>query len=271
MKRPTTWRLNKFPSLIAGLLLCTLLFTTLARAENLLLLSRSGTSPMEVALDKQQRDWLQQKRVLQVGISTPDYLPFDMTASAADYEGLTADYLGILANALDLPIKIQRFHSRNAAIKALEEGRIDLLGTSNGFEAANPKLLLSIPYAIDKPVLVTREGDTRALTPDLAGMRLSMVYHYLPLNEIKALYPQAIIHSYPSTQNALNSVAFNQADVFIGDTVSTNYMINKGYLKNIKMANFGRHEAQGFSFAVRHDNAQLLAIINATLKAVTAP
>ena len=123
MKRPTTWRLNKFPSLIA--LLCTLLFTTLARAENLLLLSRSGTSPMEVALDKQQRDWLQQKRELQVGISTPDYLPFDMTASAADYEGLTADYLGILANALDLPIKIQRFHSRNAAIKALEEGRID--------------------------------------------------------------------------------------------------------------------------------------------------
>ncbi|MGK9617062.1 hypothetical protein O6474_24295, partial [Salmonella enterica subsp. enterica] len=45
-------------------------------------------------------------------------------------------------------------------------------------------------------------------------------------------------------------------------------MINKGYLKNIKMANFGRHEAHGFSFAVRHDNAQLLAIINATLNAV---
>ena len=270
MKRPTTWRLNKFPSLIAGWLLCTLLFTTLARAENLLLLSRSGTSPMEVALDKQQRDWLQQKRELQVGISTPDYLPFDMTASAQDYEGLTADYLGILANALDLPIKIQRFHSRNAAIKALEEGRIDLLGTSNGFEAANPKLLLSIPYAIDKPVLVTREGDTRALTPDLAGMRLSMVYHYLPLNEIKALYPQAIIHSYPSTQNALNSVAFNQADVFIGDTVSTNYMINKGYLKNIKMVSFGKQQAHGFSFAVRRDNPQLLDIINATLRAVPA-
>ena len=41
--------------------------------------------------------------------------------------------------------------------------------------------------------------------------------------------------------------------------------INKGYLKNIKMANFGKHEAHGFSFAVRRDNPQLLDIINATL------
>lgn len=95
-----------------------------------------------------------------------------------------------------------------------------------------------------------------------------MVYHYLPLAEVKALYPKAIIQSYPSYQNAINAVAFDQADVFLGDTVSTHYMINKGYLKNIKMANFGKHEAHGFSFAVRRDNLQLLDIINATLKAV---
>ena len=88
-----------------------------------------------------------------------------------------------------------------------------------------------------------------------------MVYHYLPLDEIKALYPKAIIQSYPSYQNALNAVAFDQADVFLGDTVSTHYMINKGYLKNIRMANFGKHEAYGFSFAVRQDQHTLLSIL----------
>lgn len=232
------------------------------------MLSRSATSGVEVALDNAQRSWLEHKRELRVGTSTTDYPPFDMTDSGQDYEGLTADYVGILAKTLDVSIKVERFASRDAAIKALEEGQIDLLGTSNGFEAANRNLLLSAPYAIDQPVLVTREGETRSLSQGLEGLRLSMVYHYLPLDEIKALYPKAIIQSYPSYQNALNAVAFDQADVFLGDTVSTHYMINKGYLKNIKMANFGRHEAQGFSFAVRHDNAQLLAIINATLKAV---
>ena len=261
-------RLNKYLSLLTALVLCTCVSAEPARTETLSLLSRSASSGVEVALDNAQRYWLEHKRELRVGTSTTDYPPFDMTDSGQDYEGLTADYVGILAKTLDVSIKVERFASRDAAIKALEEGQIDLLGTSNGFEAANRNLLLSAPYAIDQPVLVTREGETRSLSQGLEGLRLSMVYHYLPLDEIKALYPKAIIQSYPSYQNALNAVAFDQADVFLGDTVSTHYMINKGYLKNIKMANFGRHEAQGFSFAVRHDNAQLLAIINATLKAV---
>ena len=261
-------RLNKYLSLLTALVLCTCVSAEPARTETLSLLSRSATSGVEVALDNAQRSWLEHKRELRVGTSTTDYPPFDMTDSGQDYEGLTADYVGILAKTLDVSIKVERFASRDAAIKALEEGQIDLLGTSNGFEAANRNLLLSAPYAIDQPVLVTREGETRSLSQGLEGLRLSMVYHYLPMDEIKALYPKAIIQSYPSYQNALNAVAFDQADVFLGDTVSTHYMINKGYLKNIKMANFGRHEAQGFSFAVRHDNAQLLAIINATLKAV---
>ena len=261
-------RLNKYLSLFAGLILCTSVFAEPPRTETLSLLSRSGTYHMNVPLDKAQRYWLQNKSELLVGTSTADYPPFDITDSGQDYEGFTADYVGILAKALNVSIKVQRFASRDAAIKALEEGRIDLLGTSNGFEAANQNLLLSTPYAIDQSVLVTREGETRSISQGLAGLRLSMVYHYLPLDEVKALYPKAIIQSYPSYQNAINAVAFDQADVFLGDTVSTHYMINKGYLKNIKMANFGKHEAHGFSFAVHRDNLQLLDIINATLKAV---
>lgn len=261
-------RLIKYLSLCAGLILCVPVSAEPARSKTLSLLSRSGSSHMEVQLDSTQRNWLQEKRELVLGTSAADYPPFDMTDSGRDYEGYTADYAGLLGMALKLPVKVQRFASREAAIKALEDGQIDLLGTSNGFEAANQKLALSIPYAIDQPVLVTRERETRSLSQGLAGLRLSMVYHYLPLKEVKALYPQAIIQSYPSYQNAINAVAFDQADIFLGDTVSTHYMINKGYLKDIKMANFGKHEAQGFSFAVRRDHTPMLGIINATLKAV---
>ena len=268
MKNRMPARLIKYLSLFAGLVLCVPVLATPVRSETLTLLSRSSSGHIEVPLDNTQRYWLQNKRELVIGTSAADYPPFDMTDSGRDYEGLTADYAGLLRKALKLSIRIQRFASREAAIKALEDGQIDLLGTSNGFEAANQHLVLSIPYAIDQPVLVTREGETRSLSQGLAGLRLSMVYHYLPQEEVKALYPQAIIQSYPSYQNAINAVAFDQADIFLGDTVSTHYMINKGYLKNIKMANFGKHEAHGFSFAVRRDNSPLLGIINATLKAV---
>lgn len=253
--------------MIAGLCLSTSLFAAQG-AENYALLSRSTAGTLEIRLDATQRQWLEHKRELVLGTSAPDYPPFDLTLSGQDYEGFTADYAGILGTVTGLPVRVQRFATRNAAIEALESGKIDLLGTANGFEAHNDNIVLSAPYAVDQPVLVTREGETRSLTDGLAGMRLSMVYHYLPQEEVKALYPKAIITSYPSYQNAINAVAFDQADVFLGDTISTHYMINKGYLNNIRMANFGKHEAHGFSFAVNKNNPQLLGIINAMLMAV---
>ena len=254
--------------LSAGLCLNTTVVAAQMEPQHFTLLSRAGSLQLDTQLDKAQRQWLQNKRELVLGTALPDYPPFDLTSSGQDYEGLTADYAGILAKALAMPVKVVRYPTREASIQALETGEIDLLGSSNGFEAANPRLTLSEPYAVDQPVLVTREGETRSLSEGLAGLRLSLVYHYLPLDEVQKLYPKAIIRAYPSYQNALNAVAFDQADVFLGDTISTHFMINKGYLKNIRMANFGKHEAYGFSFALRQDQHMLLGIVNSVLATV---
>ena len=263
-------RIKDYLLLMAAVCLTTSVPAAQPASEHYNLPSRSTAGHLDVQLDQSQQQWISSKQQLILGTSAPDSPPFDLTVSGQDYEGFTADYAGLLGKAIGLPIKVQRFASRGAAIKALEKGEVDLLGTANGFEAHNTDIVLSTPYAVDQPVLVTREGDTRSLTDGLAGLRLSMVYHYLPLEEVRALYPKAIITSYPSYQNAINAVAFDQADVFLGDTISTHYMINKGYLNNIRMANFGKHEAHGFSFAVHKNNPELLAIINAMLMAIPA-
>lgn len=235
------------------------------RAGQYQLLSRSGAASVTLPLSESQRHWIERKGQLVLGTSAPDYPPFDMTASGRDYEGMTADFAGILGRALGMPIRVQRFASRQEAVKALTQGQIDLLGSANGFEAATPGVVLSRPYAVDQPVLVTREDENRPLDTGMAGLRLSMVYHYLPLEEVRSSYPKATIQSYPSYQNALNAVAFDQADVFLGDTISTHYLINQGHLQNVKMANFGKHEPVGFSFAVQQSNRVLLQLINSTL------
>ena len=237
-------------------------------AEHYTLLGRANPAHMDVKLDTSQWQWIRGKRELTLGTSAPDYPPFDITLSGNDYEGITADYASIISGALDLPIRVQRFENRDAAMKALVLGKIDLLGSANGFEALDRDINLSAPYAVDQPVLVTRIGETRPLNAGLKGMRLSMVYHYLPPREVETLYPHATLTTYPSFQNAINAVAFNQADVFLGDTISTQYIINKGYLNNVQMANFGKHEPNGFSFAVSSDNIRLLEIVNQTLKAI---
>ncbi|MCV4287986.1 transporter substrate-binding domain-containing protein [Pseudomonas capsici] len=261
-------RLKNFLILATSLCLGWGTYTNLEAADHYTLLGRSSPAHMDVKLDAAQWQWVRSKRELILGTSAPDYPPFDITLSGNDYEGITADYASIISQALDLPIRVRRFENREAAMNALITGQIDLLGSANGFEAIERYIRLSVPYAVDQPVLLVRTGDTRSLTDGLKGMRLSMVYHYLPLADVQALYPEAILQTYPSFQNAINAVAFNQADVFLGDTISTQYIINKGYLNNVKMASFGKHEANGFSFATSHENTRLLDIVNQTLKAI---
>ncbi|WP_147480573.1 hypothetical protein, partial [Pseudomonas savastanoi] len=67
------------------------------------LLGRSSPAHMDVKLDSNQWQWVRGQRELTLGISNPDYPPFDITMSGNDYEGITADYAGIISDALDLP------------------------------------------------------------------------------------------------------------------------------------------------------------------------
>jgi len=229
------------------------------------LLARSSVSPVKPSLTPQQREWLMGRQYLMLGTSAPDYPPFDITSGGRDYQGLTAEYASLLGKALQLPVRVLRYPNRRAAVEALKNGDIDLLGSANGYEAATDGLVLSHPYAIDQPVLVTREDESRVLNRELDGMRLGMLYHYLPHPVVSGNYPKAELLAFGSSTQALNAVAFGQADVFIGDTISTHYQLNRGHLPRLRMASFGKHESIGFSFAIRAQDVHLQELVNATL------
>ncbi|WP_286912951.1 MULTISPECIES: transporter substrate-binding domain-containing protein [unclassified Pseudomonas] len=230
------------------------------------LLARSSAPAVRLQPTPAQQQWLQERQQLTLGTSAPDYPPFDITSGGRDYQGLTAEYADLIGKALQLPIQVKRYSSRQAAVAALKRGDIDLLGSANGYEAATDGLALSHPYAIDQPVLVTREDERRALAPGMHGMRLGMLYHYLPTQDILAAYPEAELLAFGSSSQALNAVAFGQADVFIGDTLSTHYQLNRGHLPRLRMASFGEHENVGFGFAMRADDNLLIELVNAALE-----
>lgn len=236
--------------------------------ETLHVLGRSQVDDYSVALDEQDWRWLRGKGTLVLGASAPDYPPFGITSSGKDYEGLTADYAQLLAELLHIRVEVRRYASRSDVVQALKRGEVDLLGTSNEFEAVDPELTMSLAYANDQPTLVTRIGDNQNLTQDLSGKQLAMLYHYLPPEEVKALYPDATLQLYPSTLSAIGAVAFGSADVYLGDSISANYLINKNYLNNVQLAGFLEKKDINFSFAMARDNQRLLRIVNAALAVI---
>ncbi|MCQ6259216.1 transporter substrate-binding domain-containing protein [Pseudomonas sp. Q11] len=241
-----------------------------AAPESLQILGRSSVNDYSVSLGEADWNWLRRKGTLLLGASAPDYAPFGITGNGSDYEGITADYAQLLGQLLHVEVRVQRYASREASLQALRSGEIDMLGTANGFEASDPQLAMSQAYADDLPTLVARVADSQDLPPDLAGMRVAMLYHYLPTDTVKAFYPDAALQLYPSTLSAIGAVAFGQADVYLGDSISSNYLISRNYLNNVQLADFSRLEVQPFAFAVSRGNARLLRIINAALQTIPA-
>ena len=240
-----------------------------AQAQTLTLLGRSSVEGYDVKLSEADSRWLQQKGRLVLAVSAPDYPPFDITTTGTDYEGLTADYAGLLKQLLGVEIEVQRHASRDDAVQAIKQGTADLLGTANRYEVQDPQLRMSDAYADDQPVLVTRTDSTQPLAPDLAGKRLAMLYHYLPEQQVQAFYPEADVQLFPSTLGAVGAVAFGQADVYMGDAIGAHYLINKNYLNNVQLADFSRMESGRFVFAMARDNERLQRIVNRALASIT--
>ena len=254
------------------LLACMLLAIGLAGSNPLLagseprhLLARSVSAAPPLQLSSEDRDWLQRRQYLVLGSSRPDYPPFEMNASQRDYEGISADYAGIIGEQLGISVEVRRFDNRHEAIAALHEGSIDLLGSSNAFEAADAQLELSTRYADDLPVIATREGVSLKDTRDLSGLRLAMVDHYLPASTVRSLYPKAQLSLYRSTLTGLAAVELGEADAYLGDAISTDFTIGKNYQGTLKIDHFCLVPPGGFAFALASDNPRLHRLVNKAL------
>lgn len=261
----------RLPALLASSLLGGLLFSlpSLAiEAVPLQLLGRSDLRDLRVPLDEQDRLWLQQKGVLRIGTSEPDFPPFDITASGQDFEGVTADYLRLIAQTLHLETRVLRYPDRHAARDALRAGEIDLLGRSLEIDAASPGLIQTRPYVQHQPVIVVRIDDRRAAGGDLAGLRLAVSEEGPGLDLIRQLYPDARPSLHSSVRSALQSVAFDQSDVFIGDAITANYLINQGYLINLRMTNFAGFDGVGVSFSLSAKSRRLRRILDRVIAAI---
>jgi two-component system, NarL family, sensor histidine kinase EvgS len=239
-----------------------------AGVQSLNLFARSNGESYSVALNELEWRWLRSKSALRLGVAAPDYAPFDMTTNGQDYEGLTADYAGLLGTLLHTRIEVLRYDSRAEEMQALKRGELDMVGTANRSDASDPELALTSAYADDQPTLVIRSGADQVLQPDLANMRLAMLDHYLPISAVRAAYPEATLQLYPSAPSAIGAVAFGQADVYLGDAISANYLANKNYVNDVRVTELPSAHAKHFSFAVASDSSRLLHILDVALAAI---
>ncbi|MGE8153498.1 ATP-binding protein [Pseudomonas vancouverensis] len=258
--------MNRYGRYLPGLLLCLLaLLAQPAVADPLILLSRATDSQERLSLTPLQRQWLMQKAELRIGVYLPDRPPLDITANQKDYEGLSADYLDVLARALGMRVRVERYANRTDALAALQRDEVDLVPRINRLESQYADLRLSAPYAYDQAVLISRFGTHWVDNRPPPGTRVLFDQDWIRQDRVTSMFPGYQVEQVESTAEGLGKVAYGEGMVLLTDAISAQYLLEHSYQQSLKQTIERDSEGLGFSFAVQQRNSQLLTLLNSTL------
>lgn len=221
----------------------------------------------DLPLDAQDRQWLDQHKVIRVGIAIADYEPIDITSDRNRYQGISADYLSMVGDQLNVSMQVTGFAQRDEAIEALRKGTIDVLTSANGFERGVKGLAFSTEYMPDRSVVVGRGND---LSPSLGleGKNVVLLDGYADSDVVRSVYPGSRIIIAPNLYSALEALSQGEVDVFIGNEVIVrSYIALRPYL-GLQIKFESALPPVGFAFAVREQEQRLLALFDRALAAI---
>nr|BFD41445.1 transporter substrate-binding domain-containing protein [Pseudomonas sp. FFPRI_1] len=237
-------------------------------AMPLQLLNYESPHHHELALDATDWQWLRNKRELVLGTSRQNLPPLEMVTESNEFEGITADYLGLLEDSLGVKVRIRAYPSREDAFSALARGEVDFMGSVTTGEIQARHLLQSDSYIVNRPTLVARLGGSPSIKDGLQGRSLAISGDAVTAQVAHQMYPKARIETFPSADAAMAAVAFGQVDVLLSDAVSAQFLISRNYSDYLRVIYSGPAGTSGFAFALSPDNHQLQRLLNQALQAV---
>ncbi|WP_161904364.1 transporter substrate-binding domain-containing protein [Pseudomonas sp. L13] len=252
-----------------GLLTCLTATTLYAQEPELteLQIHAPVTTP-KVIFSPQTRAWLSTRPEVTAAIWRGAWPPLHMGFEQSQFEGVAADYLGVIQAATGIRLKVLRFATRAEARQALLQGRVDMLALHDVSEGQEGAITQSRPYLLNNKVIARRIGETRQPSADLAGQRLAYVGDDATGALLKQQYPHATLIQYPNHLNGLTSLIYDQSDAFWTDAIVAEYLIRMLYNNDIYIASEATETSADINFAVSDRKPQLLAAINDTLDAL---
>jgi two-component system, NarL family, sensor histidine kinase EvgS len=248
------------------LLMLTCAFTQQAHAADTLAfrLSPPFLKQHPLPLDGQDRTFLNERKVLRVGIAIADYEPIDITTDRNRYQGLSADYLSLISAKLDMPVQLTGFADPEDMVTALLAGRVDVLTTTNSYQRAIKGLTFTREYLPDRTVVVGRGSDF-SLTRELAGKRVILQDGYADLKAVERAYPGSSVILAPNLYSAMEALGQGDVDAVIAnDVIARSYIALRTY-QGLQIKFDAHLPVKGFSFALRGDDPKLLELFNHAL------
>jgi PAS domain S-box-containing protein len=215
-------------------------------------------------LTQEERRWLQQHPVIRVGIDR-DFAPFEWIDEDNRFQGVSSEFLSILASKLGVRFEVQKGLSWQQTLQKAQAGELDMLSDANETPERKQYLDFTEDFLTTPIVIIgdISKGFIGSLDK-LRGHKVALEEGYFMQDLLQRDYPEIELTGADNEVEALRMVDSGLADAYIGDGVTLNYFIQQEGLLNLRYAGSTEYVSH-HRMAVIKQHPLLLSILQKTL------
>ena len=187
-------------------------------------------------LSDSEKTWLSSHKEIQIGIDG-NWPPIDFTNNDGEHAGITADYLDLLSEMLDVKFVVHRSPKFKDMLQKVMDGELKVGATISYKNERAEKLYFSKPFYHVHKVIITR-NDTEGVSTieDLYGRRVAIEDGFLTMRQLQEKHPVIELIPVESTLDALQAVSWGKADAYVGNQAVADWLQRKNQLSNLRIA-----------------------------------
>jgi diguanylate cyclase (GGDEF)-like protein/PAS domain S-box-containing protein len=215
-----------------------------------------------------ERAWLRSHPVLRVGVHA-DFSPFEWLDDKGNYIGLSADYMALIADYLGVKIEVVAGKDWSDVLNKAKNSEIDMLADVTQTPEREQYLNFSQPY-FNYPIIIIDNGTGVYLSDlkQLSGKRVIVTAGDFIEELLKRDHPELQLIAANNVQEALQRLNNDEAEAYIGDPVSANYVIRTEGLFKLRFTGETEYRRKS-SMATSKNNPELLSLLNKALVHIT--
>ncbi len=213
--------------------------------------------------------WLRQHPQVRVRIS-PAYPPFEFL-DQGQYQGMAYDYLMLVGQRLGIEFVPVSELTWSQSLESLRNrDKVDLILLITRTPEREPHMNFTHDY-INFPWVIFSRKDAGFIgqLADLGGKTVAVEQGFITAEWLQRDVNGILLKEFPASAAAIEAVALNSADAYVGNLAVGTYLIERQGLVNLKVAAPTPYGGDPMAMAVRKDWPELAGMIDRVLLGLT--
>ncbi len=218
-------------------------------------------------LTDKEKLYLNRKKELSVCVKR-DWLPYESVENGK-FSGISADYLNLIANNLNLKLNIISSKDKIENMRNLKEKRCDVKSIMSRRGEKELPYVLTNTYLNDVFTLTTRIEQPYISDYNKYMNKLFAVVkgHHALAKQLKAKYPNIKFVKTNNINEALDMVSKGEVFGYFGQSLASSYYVQKQFSSELKV--MSEFKQFGIGFGVVEDDTVLLSILNKSIATIS--